>query len=440
MQPLQDICIVCQQGPTDSAPLVKPCGRCSVHLHERCLKLMINLTVKDRSNSKRINPGRWLLWLFDYKKFQQQQHPSPSAYAGSIVVHDRRSLTCGFVNSRIKYVPSILDMLILINMKPNDSFFIVCPNCRGYIHVFGRKPFLSPMNKIINIFKSVALASASASVVLGISVFTLFSLAATFTFNLDWASDFFRQTEELELTELGRFIMVPHFVYTMVTPNVGLLQLALASIYSSFMYGIPASGITAILQKFINIKLTATLIYRLTINRYYYESFKRTIPAVFGFKLSVEDALAIQDYRNETAEEDYYNLPLWKKCLIWVKDTWFCLWKDFGDLYRISSWDLVFGNYGFISTFFVGMIIAESPLHGMLYNIYLTESQNRALSKFAGIAITQLIYFSISTFDSCALARSYKSLRPGDGYLGVSKVKQAAAIVFQDFDIVRLGF
>lgn len=433
MESKETICVVCQQGSTEFEPLVCPCHRCSVCFHERCLELSIRMTASKIKDSKRIDPYNWLLWLFNRKVYEEQITPPVAVYPGPIAIHYRQSLTCGFIDAKIKCTPSISDLLILTNMKPNDTFSMVCPNCRADIQVIGRKSMLSGVHKVIGRLKSFTLATVSVGVVCGFALFSLFSMAATFAFSLDWASDFFRQTEDLEYTELLRFVMVPHFVYTMVTPNVGMLQLISASIYSSFSYGIPVSGITTTLQKFIYGKLITTLTYRLTINRYYYESFKQTIPAVFGLKLSIDDAWAIQDYRNEAVPEAYNALPFWSKCKLWMRDTWYCLWEDFGELYRVSGWDVFFGNFGFLSTFAVGLLLGEGPVAHYSFNIYLTESQNQALSKFVGIAITQMVYFCISTLNSCALASCYKSLKPGEGYMPDTKVRRAAEIVFATF-------
>lgn len=433
MESDETICVVCQQGPTEYDPFVNPCHRCLVCFHEECLNLSIRTVANALKDSKRIDPVNWLLWLFNRKVYEQLWTPRDPFSPGPIAIHYRQSLTCGFVDAKIRYTPSISDLLKLTSMRPNDTFTMLCPNCRASILVFGRKSVLSGVHKVVSHLKSFALATVSAGLVSGIALFSSFSMAATLAFSLNWASDFFQQTEEFEYTELLRFIMVPHFVYTMVTPNVGLLQLIFASIYSSFSYGIPASGITTTLQKFIYGKLITAITYRLTINRYYYESFKQTIPAVFGLKLSLDDAWAIQDYRNETVYEEYNTSPFWNKCISWVRDTWYCLWEDFGELYRVSALDVFFGNYGFMSTFAIGLLLGDGPMSNFLFNIYMTESQNQALSKLVGIAITQMAYFCVSTFNSCALANCYKNLKPGEGNMPVTKVRRAAEVVFQTF-------
>lgn len=422
---LIDDCAICGFSyPEDD--LMKPCYNCSVSCHQHCININMRRAIfKRKLMFEKINIRNWINCVFLAKQYEEKVIPVLAPIVqGKIVIHDKKSLTIGFVDSSPVTTFTIPDMLLLVYTKPNDSAYINCPRCEAPIRFYGKKSRLEKVNRILDSIKLYSVAISTFSSLLFLGLFVDFTIAGPLCLLLDWINDFYIPNKEITYFDISRVFFVPHFVYTMTQPFVGILHLVSACIYSTFKFGIPERGITNRLQQFIHIKLGLTLLYRLTINRYYYASFKKTIPAVFAAKLSIEESWAIQEYRNETPYEDYDESSLWEKCTIWFQDTWYCIKEDFGELYRTTYLDTFFGCPGSVFTLFIGWSLAHTPLVSQFYSIYYTDSQNNAIYRLAGIMITQIIYFCISSFDSIATAECYKSLRPNLGFINIEEIKR----------------
>lgn len=433
-------CYICTKDDS-IAPLIEPCSNCSMKLHQHCLKLTLNGTIQQRDFYNLYKPEDWLIWLFDhdaYKKRPTFLRPTflqgNSSLCKKIIIQDKKSFRFGFVDySSINNAPNILDNLILSYMKPNDSSYFVCFNCSNIIRFFGYKSRMSSINKFVENLKCLSLILTSLTTVTFLSLTFVFYLSFFLIIIFSWEDDFYREANETAINFLTRILFIPHFVYSITSPNIGLLNLILSCIYSRLQYGIPKSVITNKFQKFIYFKLIFSTIYRLTINRYYFKSFKETIPALFGFKLSCEDAWAIQTFKNENLSYDDKDkkLTIWGKVKLWFKESIYCLNEDFGELYRISNLDFLFGKLGFISITMFGLIIGKfTIIKSLFYNMFFTDLQNEAVSKLIGISIVEITYILISTYDSISLVRCYKNLKPQEGWIPTKNIKNAVKYLY----------
>lgn len=429
-----DDCAICGFSyPEDD--LMKPCYNCSVSCHQHCINMNMKRAIFERKlKFEKMDIRDWVKWLFSTEQHEDKKISEPDwapIVPRKIVIHDKKSLTFGFVDSSPMTTFTISDMLLLVYMKPNDSAYIKCPQCETPIRFYGKKSRLEKVNRILDSMKLYSVAISTFSGLLFLGLFIDFTVTGPLCLLLDWINDFYVPNKEISIFDFARVFFVPHFVYTMTQPFVGILNLLSACIYATFNFGIPERGITNKLQQFIYTKLGLTLLYRLSLNRYYYESFKKTIPAVFAAKLSIEESWAIQEYRNETPYEEYYELSFWKKCTVWFRDTWYCIKEDFGELYRTTYLDTFFRLPGSVLTLFIGLFLAHTPLVDQFYSIYYTDSQNNAIYKLAAIMITQIIYFCISSFDSIATAECYKGLKPNLGFIDIDEIKR----VFKLYEI-----
>lgn len=417
------ICAICSHQITNENDLIIPC-QCKMECHKQCFDRLLYTNLDCLDECKRKSPKLWFIWLFNRKLYDNITKPKFLTPKFNKSVHDKKSFIIGFVNQRFTFNNSIILNLKIFYNGVNDFTSILCPNCSQSIKLYGKKSKIySITNKIIKNLKYASLITTTSISLIFTTLISLFCTAGIFTFILSWQDDFFKKSYNYETEELIRFLFIPHYVLTMSTPNIGLINLIICCIYSYFDYGIPINGITNYLKKFIYLKFLFTLIYRLTLNRYYFESIKNTIPALFGFKLKYLDAWSIQDYRNRTIPEEYDNLSIWEKFKIIIKETWYCLYEDFGELYRQTNWDFIFNNYGFSCSFIGGILIGNSFLmKNLLNNLYFTDLQNDAYCKFIGIVTIQIFYFIISTFDSCALVQCYNNLQPGEGFIPWSRI------------------
>lgn len=436
-------CILCFHPLSDDNDLAYPCCACGVALHKSCFGKRIINSVTDKRKIDQHERAISIINLFKIEKLKKMYTVLISRPIGthSPVVHYSKGLTTGFVYQRFP-VPNFLSTILLANGKYNDLVISECPVCCSDIYIYGRKPYLLRFQKYVDYLKILCIA---VPVVLflslaGLSMFFGFSLFLIE--RLSWDNDFFSSNEGyITLMEILRVLMVPHFTYTLISASAGILQLSAASVYSRFYYGIPLSGISKKLQNFVLAKLIFKILYRLTINRYYLESFRRTIPALFGYKLSIEDAWAIQEYRNnhlleeeEEEDDDEIKVSFWQKCKLWIIDTWYSLTEDFGELYSDTTTSEFLGEYGVYCTFISGLIIGSSPLTKPFLNLFYTDSQNKAFSIFIGLAVTQAVSACVSIYNSINLANSFKKLKPGEGSAGLSTLLHMSKIAHSAFE------
>lgn len=432
-----ETCYICKKDDS-LASLVEPCCNCSMKLHQNCLQLTINGKIQQRDVYNSYRPENWLIWLFEHDKYQ----PRPKFLQGNpksckkIIIQDKKSFRFGFVDySLINNTPNILDNLIISYMKPNDSSYFECFNCSNIIRFYGYKSKMSTISKFVDKLKCISLILTSLTTITFLSLTSIFYLSFFLIITFSWEDEFYRESNETAINFLMRILFIPHYIYSITSPNIGLLNLILSCIYSHLQYGIPKSIITYKFQNFIYFKLFYTIIYRLTINRYYFKSFKETIPALFGFQLSCEDAWAIQTFKNENLSNDdnnYEKLTIWDKIKLWFKESIYCLNKDFGELYRISNLDFIFGKIGFISITLLGLIIGKFNFtKGLFYNMFFTDLQNEAISKLIGISIVEITYILISTYNSISLAECYKNLKPQEGLIPIKDIKNIVKYLYE---------
>lgn len=391
--------------------MIQACSYCDCSLHHGCLhdSVIKALELKHFYHNT-VDISKMFLYFLDQEKYKQQiqlqySNENPVMKKGDIVVYDKHTQLTGFVQHRWPR-RTLLNSLILSNMGYTDSGTVFCLKCNNQMYFYGRESAFDKFERCLNKLKYTCILLPICAVGLGAVFFTLFSLSTLIISSFGWLEDFFEDPQNATLTDLLRLLAVPHFTYTLLSTRTGPLNVLCSAIYSNYLYGVPAYGITKHLQKFMRLKFLGLLIYRLTINRYFFESFKRTIPALFGTKLSIEDAWAIQEYRNQIDyDEEYSGFPLWRKIRIFLSDTVTCIWKDFKQLYQTSEW-----KCSEIVTFFISLLAQNVTF---LDSPFYTDSQNRAYTSFVTIVVLQCASFCISTYNAIKLCNSFNSLQTG---------------------------
>jgi hypothetical protein len=432
-------CALCNQLSTEDNPLID-LGHGNCWLHMDCFNNLLNR----RDHSQDLynifqSYDEIAQWLFGDERYQKGKISKFVRFRpknnSSVITYDKKSLILGFVPQQWPKL-TLIDQLLLINSNANRIGTIECPNCNALIHYYGRRTKLSFMKTWFKKASNITLIGSSLLsgfiLLFGIDLI----ISSLLVSSLGWITDFFAYQTEITLRDVFKLAIVPHFVYTLVSPNVGPFNLLLSTVYSEYGFGIPNTGITKNLQNFVKFKLFGTIIYRLTINRYFLQMFRETIPALFATKMGIRDAWSIQAYRNQNDLDELYNeLSIWDKTKQFFKDTWSSLINDFGVLYQKTDLDFFFHTCGTIMIFLSGLLFKILPLQ-LSKNIYYNDTQNSSNAILVGFGFTQVVYFIFSTYNSYMLAKCYRNLQPGVGSLSIEDTKWITKLTCRAFGVV----
>lgn len=245
-----------------------------------------------------------------------------------------------------------------------------------------------------------------------LNVFMNFNIFGAFTMGslINWSFDDF--IFDGSFNTVVQVILIPHFIYTLSSSTVYTSHILLATAYSYYGFGIPTFGITSYLKKLMATKLLSNLVYKLTINRYFYESLKKIPIAIFKDNMQIDDMIKIQKYRNNTgmdAYQEYKNKGIFKRIQGWILDTWTCLKYDFGIMFINTSFDklclLLDSSLPLVCGTLTGLLTYSHP--------YYSVKQNHAYMSTFGLILPQLITRGIQTYNSIELIRKFNNMEKG---------------------------
>ena len=407
--PVDISCILCNRATTDATRF--NCCSCAATYHISCATHNSKYVIENGMNATSCysihNIKKWINAIYEKPNTMKLTVSKPSFAQIDTYIQDKISLRVGFINPRWPR-RTFRDLLILWNSGFTDGYMVRCKNCGHNLEFYGNNSRFLSIDRFFDFINSACYIVPIAAMGLGISALSLITMAGVLSMNFGWFPDIMRD-EPTDLNILT-LLFVPHTFYSLVSSKVSFFSLLSSCVLFQFYMGIPIVGITSHIKKFLQYKILAKLIYHLTFNKYYYESFIDTPPALYGVKLRIEDAWDIQYYRNQYQEDDIAantRLGIFGKIKKWFKTQYLLLNEDFKYLYELTSWDY-FSQYGdtvFALTFgylFRFLLLPE--------NIYLTENQNIALSSLIGFGVYQSLYFIYSNYNACALARCYNNL------------------------------
>lgn len=403
-------CILCNRSTTDANRF--NCGYCAATYHTKCatsyMKDKLDFQIPQTKSYDIYTLVKWVKQKFSPPSIVRINITKPDA-TPELVYQDKKSLRIGFVNPRWPR-RTFLQRLVLFNSGFTDVYMVRCKNCQHNIEFYGKRSIFVSLDRFFNCINSACYALPLILTGLATCFLSLITVSGMLSASYGWLNDMVVNRNQISLKELLSLLIIPHTFYCLVTSNVSYTNLLASCVYSWFNIGIPITGITNYVKKFLQFKLLNKVIYHLTFNKYYYESFKETPPILFGLKLSAPDAWDIQNYRNQYLDEDIEaegKLSLFDSLKKWCQTQYFLFNEDFIKLYQITTWDYLSEYADTVFALLFGFLFQYLPIKG---SIYLTDDQNIALISLIGFGIYQISYFIYSNYNACALARCYNTL------------------------------
>jgi hypothetical protein len=383
-------CLVCSK-PNDLTSV--RCIECYSCTHTKCLLDMQRIKIMEEFGMDLKDPSSLVLKLFNQQVYEQysqmQEMVAQNAGEGTNIDENYKK------------------MYKLTNT--DQVAFPQCYECRSAFTAFGKKPIFQRIDKYLRYIRVGCILVPVAAVGVGLGISCVASISGSLVLSLRWVDDLFTRMDSIQWRDLSSFLLVPHSVFSMASTNVGLLNLAASCALSWFSLGIPVTGVTRIAQNLLHIKLFSTLAYRLTLNCYYFNSFKITPPAFFNNKLGVKDALSTQNYQNQYGTDD--DTSFTDRVKGWFRAAWSSLQLDFGVLYKNTTWDVIQSIDIGLIPLAVGTFCQLIPQ--LTNDPFLSDSQNAAYATLIGIGAYQVAYFLYSNYYGVLSAKSLNNMTVG---------------------------
>jgi len=251
-----------------------------------------------------------------------------------------------------------VDLLKIQYGSFNKLIPVECTSCHKNIYVFTKE------NRVINKIRHIydVLKDLSGYIdfsILGLGIFSMVNMFNVFVFasRLDIKQEYIQKIIDYDngkqqfnwsmIKFLVELFLLPHFMFTLTSASIDTSHLVLATGYSSLGIIVNLFNSSTLLQKLIKFKLLADLIYKLTINRYFYEKIKQIPIYLFPETMSFEDMIVVQQYRNDLGVDAYCELDegIMNKIRHHLKTTWNCLNFDFSLLFNNAGLDDYYSTY-----------------------------------------------------------------------------------------------
>lgn len=413
-------CIFCPFSDSSlQNPLVETCSNGCVG-HAKCFKNFLKQTDHIRKSPYKIQTFKELAaWLIEPDLLQGNRkikYLLANTKPDRIILYRYRGhlIGLGFVNHKWPNI-SFLDRLYVTYSKALLIGTYRCLVCGATMCYIGRRPKLLSLRKWYVRLSNIMLVSwailAGLGMIYSVNLFGSLGLISA----LGWRDEFF--PSEPSGFDILRANFVPHLVYCLVSPRAGILNILAALAYSHFDLGVPLLGLNRRVKRFLGFKLFSVVLNRLFVNRYFLKSFRQTIPALFGQKLTIDDAWEIQESRNNHInDKEYMPATFWGRVKMFFKDTWNSLTIDFSNLYKRTNYDFFFQSFGEVIIFATSLFIR--PLVKLsVKDMYYSESERKGISTLICFGILQLVYYEISNYEAMMLSECYKNLKPSTGQL-----------------------
>lgn len=403
-------CDKCHEIGSSDDPLISVCLNCDGLIHKSCFHSIVRFHFALSDSYKNINIFKSLRYFTDKRKYnlirlQEQVNSNRSSVTRIQVRQYHGSLTTGFVNTKWPNY-SITSWLILTFFKPDKQGTVFCYTCKSPIKCYGHKNPLERMNSLLNYIKkgSIALTTAIFSLV----TFFMFTGSVGYSLNtfLGWQDAIFGASRN-DLMQMISPFFTPHFLYCLISPTVSITNLFTSVIYSTVGLGVGFT-IPQILKRFIQTKFVIVFLHQLTLNHYYFRSFKNTAPTFFGTKMSVDDAKMIQDYHNQYTEEEK---SLKQGIYGFLQESLICFREDFGHLYREGAWSYAMEKCGSFIVLCMGKGISS---FGFYSNMFNSDAQNVAVGMVIGFAAIQIFNYIYTNINAVMLVRCYRNFERAD--------------------------